>query len=115
MSALQDLEFHLKEHWVIDIELNNANRQPIQLQSMSTLEWRVATTEGGSPVLTVSLIDGITVADPTTNQCTAIVTPAKQTSSSIAAGLYKHELKGTTAGLVTVQARGTLTVLPAML
>ena len=116
MSTEHDLEFHIGEDWVIDFTLEDGDGDALDLSSSPTLRFRVSTL-AGTTVMTRTEADGITVTGGgTTGLCTLQVTPAHQTSASIAASTrYQWEFRAVAGGLTSVQARGHINVLPSIL
>lgn len=115
MSVQTDLEFHLGENWIVQYECNDGNGNDINLTGAS-LEWALATLNG-SPVMTRTIGDGITLTVPLEGSCTLSVTPIHQSAAGVTdSTTYRYELRLTTAaGTIAVQGKGMLAVLPSLL
>jgi hypothetical protein len=115
MSTYQDLQFHLGEDWSIDFECKDSSGTVINITA-ATIQWRLSTVSG-TTVMTRSVSDGITITSGSLGTCSLRVTPSHQTTGSVAASTrYYWELKVTTSGgVASVQARGSLEVLPSLL
>lgn len=115
MTVQIDLEFHLGENWIIQYECNDGNGNDINLTG-ATLEWALATLNS-VPVMTRAIGDGITLTKPLEGDCTLSVTPIHQTAAGVTASTsYRYELRLiTSAGTISVQAKGVIAVLPSLL
>lgn len=115
MSTIQDFEFHKGEDWIVAFEINDGLGEDIDI-SGATINFRVSTL-AGTTLMTRTEADGFSIESGATGLCTLRVTSAHQTTGGITASTrYQWELRVTTqGGLITVQGRGHLNVLPSLL
>lgn len=113
-STQRDLQFTFGEHWRVDFEVKDGDGSVVNLTG-ATIQWRLVTPTG-TTAMTRSVGDGLTVTNATSGFCNLSVTPAHQTTASIAEeGNYSYEFRVTTSGgTVSTNARGALTVLPTV-
>lgn len=115
MSTVQDLEFHKGEDWVVSFEVNDGIGNDIDITG-ATINFRLASLTG-TTVMTRTESDGFAIDSGTTGECTLRVTSSHQTTAGVAASTrYQWEMRVTTqGGLISVQGRGHLNVLPSLL
>lgn len=103
MARKSDISFHLDETWDYEVEVRDADDQPIT--TITAAEWRIA-KPGPGRVVYAELNDGITIISP--GKVLVRVPRARQ--SSIAAGRYDHELWVTTGIIESIQVAGVIDI-----
>lgn len=95
----------LGKEWVYDVTCKDGNGNTIDLTSVITIKWRVATSMSStSPIFTRTVGTGVTVVNGTAGTLRVSTTPAVQTTGTITAGTrYRHELEVVNSSTLTYQ------------
>ncbi len=116
MAVKQDLTFVKGKHWILNLIATDGDGDVIDLTS-ATIKFRVSSLTGTTVDTRQTGGSGISITGATLGTYTVVVTPANQTTASIAGSTnYKYEVEITDQNSVVYdQLYGVIKVEPSLI